>query len=186
MHLRFAPRARPKSQLRNQSRCPVETQLFARDDNALPGMGQIDAPLERNTFDILGLHRLLWNVRQTPVELATRYFFPRAPLDRSTASRLWRTATSADLSASLPASAKGSFPGQVEVRDIPSFIQPARHFQRCVERLHNRLAQLEHLFIRHMEIERGPARAAKSSTAPVTRSFASSNRAAATRFRSGM
>ena len=138
------------------------------------------------TFDIFGRHRLLRNVRQTPVGLPLGISSPEphqiVQLFPALSHRDFRRPKR-----QLAGFRKGSFPGQIKVGDIPSFIQPARDFQRCVKRLDNRLAQLEHLFIRHdANRTRSCARAAKSSTAPVTRSFASSNRAAATRLRSGI
>jgi hypothetical protein len=63
-------------QLGDQSGCLVEAQLLACDDDALPGMGQINAPAERNAFDIFGRNRLPWNVRQTPVSLPLGTFSP--------------------------------------------------------------------------------------------------------------
>ena len=118
-------------------------------------MRKINTAVERDTFDILRLHRLLPECRANVRRFATRSFFPTAPLD----VQLFPALPHGDFGGSkrqLAGFRKGPFPGEIEVRDISGFIQPARHVQRCVQRLDNRLAQLEHLFIRLMQIKGGP------------------------------
>ena len=48
------------------------------------------------------------------------------------------------------------FSGKIEIRCVSGLIQSSRHFQRCSKRLDNCSAQLQHLFLGLMRIERAP------------------------------